>query len=420
MRRTAAAATAAPSRAAAANKPTASLINESGGRSARRPNAAADDSSETTPPSGDELTGGATPWPPALRSHARVSPFVFRLFELVSEPDTSHICRWNEQGDAFEVADEARFATEVLPRYFKHHNISSFVRQLSTYGFRKSWRGKFEYSHPFFLRDRQDLLVHIPRKTRRKNTTAGVTSASVVGNVLDPSLALYERRGAKRGGSPDVDLVSMLGADRSQRLRTESMLAMTGAEGHGGDSAAAAPAEAGVRAPAATRTSGAAAELTATEPLDSVAAAACLPAVLREHAGDHISTRAARDAAAQLIVKHDLQLAQVAARLLQLTEQMRDLVQVVQACRPRDPPPRTTAGGGGGARTAAAAGGASPPSRSALGAAIVRGHDDGHGERGNAHHASAEDNLALSTHELSSRTIQLQDTQAFRPGSPSW
>ncbi|KAK4534803.1 hypothetical protein CDCA_CDCA03G0828 [Cyanidium caldarium] len=416
MRRTVAAAATAPSRAAAANKPPASLINESGGRSARRANATADDSSETTPPSGDELTGVATPWPPALRSHARVSPFVFRLFELVSEPDTSHICRWNEQGDAFEVADETRFATEVLPRYFKHHNISSFVRQLSTYGFRKSWRGKFEYSHPFFLRDRQDLLVHIPRKTRRKSATAGAISASVVGNVLDPSLALYERRGAKRSGSPDVDLVSMLGADRSQRLRTENLLAMTGV-----DSAAAAPAEAGVRAPAtaATRTSGAAAELTATEPLDSVAAAACLPTVLREYVGEHISTRAARDATTQLIVKHDLQLAQIAARLLQLTEQMRDLVQVVQACRPRDPPPRTTAGGGGGARAAATAGGASPPSRSALGAAIVRGHD-GHGERDNAPHASAEDNLALSTHELASRSIQLQDAQAFRPGSPSW
>eukprot|EP00166_Cyanidium_caldarium_P001784 ctg_1921.g398 len=71
MRRTVAAAATAPSRAAAANKPPASLINESGGRSARRANATADDSSETTPPSGDELTGVATPWPPALRSHAR-------------------------------------------------------------------------------------------------------------------------------------------------------------------------------------------------------------------------------------------------------------------------------------------------------------------------------------------------------------
>lgn len=73
------------------------------------------------------------------------------------------------------MLDEQRFAKEILPKYFKHNNMASFVRQLNMYGFRKVVHvdsgivklerdGLVEFQHPYFKQGREDLLEHIKRK----------------------------------------------------------------------------------------------------------------------------------------------------------------------------------------------------------------------------------------------------------------
>ncbi|XP_048402553.1 heat shock factor protein 4 isoform X2 [Stegostoma tigrinum] len=78
-------------------------------------------------------------------------------------------------GTSFHVFDQGRFAKEVLPKYFKHNNMASFVRQLNMYGFRKvvnieqsglvkPERDDTEFQHLYFLRGQEHLLEHIKRK----------------------------------------------------------------------------------------------------------------------------------------------------------------------------------------------------------------------------------------------------------------
>lgn len=110
----------------------------------------------------------------------KVTPFVHNTYKIVSESKTDDIISWNQSGDAFIIKDQYSFQSEVLPRYFKHNNLSSFIRQLNTYQFHKIPGDNINYgnpehiifSHPQFLKQREDLLPNIVRRqTRRSSVT---------------------------------------------------------------------------------------------------------------------------------------------------------------------------------------------------------------------------------------------------------
>uniref|UniRef100_A0AAQ4PW32 HSF-type DNA-binding domain-containing protein n=1 Tax=Gasterosteus aculeatus aculeatus TaxID=481459 RepID=A0AAQ4PW32_GASAC len=108
-------------------------------------------------------------------SGGNVPAFLTKLWTLVEDPETDLLICWSPSGTSFHVFDQGRFAKEVLPKFFKHNNMASFIRQLNMYGFRKvvhieqgglvkPERDDTEFQHLFFIRGEEHLLENIKRK----------------------------------------------------------------------------------------------------------------------------------------------------------------------------------------------------------------------------------------------------------------
>ncbi|XP_045771888.1 heat shock factor protein isoform X4 [Maniola jurtina] len=105
---------------------------------------------------------------------ASVPAFLGKLWKLVNDSETNHLISWSPGGKTFVIKNQADFARELLPLYYKHNNMASFIRQLNMYGFHKITsvengglryeKDEIEFCHPCFMRGHAYLLEHIKRK----------------------------------------------------------------------------------------------------------------------------------------------------------------------------------------------------------------------------------------------------------------
>ncbi|KAI3793033.1 hypothetical protein L1987_35645 [Smallanthus sonchifolius] len=130
------------------------------------------DSSAMAPPPGErsglESPGGD------VAARSLPTPFLTKTYQLVEDKAIDDVISWNEDGSTFIVWNPTEFAKDLLPKYFKHNNFSSFVRQLNTYGFRKVMPDRWEFSNDCFRRGEKQLLCDIQR---RKITIASPAQA---------------------------------------------------------------------------------------------------------------------------------------------------------------------------------------------------------------------------------------------------
>ncbi|XP_045501330.1 heat shock factor protein isoform X5 [Colias croceus] len=128
---------------------------------------------------------------------ASVPAFLGKLWKLVNDSETNHLISWSPGGKTFVIKGQADFARDLLPLYYKHNNMASFIRQLNMYGFHKITsvengglryeKDEIEFSHPCFMRGHAYLLEHIKRKIANpKSIVASSESGEKI--LLKPEL----------------------------------------------------------------------------------------------------------------------------------------------------------------------------------------------------------------------------------------
>ncbi|KAI8049487.1 hypothetical protein BDF22DRAFT_726640 [Syncephalis plumigaleata] len=154
-----------------------------------------------------------------------VPSFLNKLYGMVNDESSNHLIRWSDSNTSFIVTRHEDFAREVLPRFFKHGNFSSFVRQLNMYGFNKvphiqqgvlaadsEDAEQWEFMNPNFRRDQPDLLYLVQRKRGRvlSEIQAASTSSSGSGNISGDSNNGDAANGGNFSGNRSIDLHHVL------------------------------------------------------------------------------------------------------------------------------------------------------------------------------------------------------------------
>ena len=122
--------------------------------------------------------GGAAMRRPSLHG---AGEFVSATWEMIN--GNFFECGWSADGTEIVVRNPERLAENVLPRYFRHTQYSSWVRTLNHYSFRKTRPG--QWVNPHFQRDKPELLHYITRKVGIARPVLGGEAIEAVRRKLE-------------------------------------------------------------------------------------------------------------------------------------------------------------------------------------------------------------------------------------------
>ena len=97
--------------------------------------------------------------------------FLLKLYQILENEEYKDIIHWSKDGNYFIIHNLHDFTENILPKYYKHNNYSSFTRQLNMYDFhkRKSSPNEHIFEHKNFIKGKKELLKLIKRKSKKDN-----------------------------------------------------------------------------------------------------------------------------------------------------------------------------------------------------------------------------------------------------------
>ncbi|XP_061952974.1 heat stress transcription factor B-2a-like [Populus nigra] len=176
-----------------------------------------------------EQNSGETPTSPLAAaaaggetSRSIPTPFLTKTFKIVDDHTIDDVISWNEDGSSFVVWNPTLFSRDLLPKFFKHNNFSSFVRQLNTYGFRKVVPDRWEFSNECFRKGEKNLLCEIQRRKLAAPVAQVAPAPAAVKVIKTSSNSSSDEQVviSTRSSSPGLSLELL---DENERLRKENV-----------------------------------------------------------------------------------------------------------------------------------------------------------------------------------------------------
>ncbi|SCV01279.1 LAMI_0G10462g1_1 [Lachancea mirantina] len=165
--------------------------------------------------------------------------FINKLWSMVNDTTNQKLIKWSDDGKSFIVTNREKFVHEILPKYFKHSNFASFVRQLNMYGWHKvqdvrsgSIQGssdeRWQFKNDHFVRGREEMLDEIVRQKPSSNSNNNNNSKDSFGTQtnedMDIGIMLNELETVKFNQMAIAEDLKRMSKD-NEMLWKENMLA---------------------------------------------------------------------------------------------------------------------------------------------------------------------------------------------------